>query len=271
MQLIQTDIGILRDSADGYELLDTDISLDTAIKEGRLDTLAALRARRSVTLDEVTIQPPVQPGQFVIAGLNYRAHCEEIGRPVPESLVFGTAPGSAVSGAGAPIQRPPEAMDEVDYEGELGVVIGAPAERVQAQDAWRVIAGFVPLNDVSARDVQAAGNLEAVAKAKGFPTFKPIGPSLATPDTFTDPLDIGLETWVNGEQRQQGRTSDMVFDVPAIVEAVTAKLTLAPGDIICTGTPGGVAHGGQYPYLKAGDRVTIRIEGLPALTNVVRD
>ncbi len=271
MQFIQTDIGVLRDSADGYQLLDAEISLDAAIKEGSLDTLAALPARRGVTLDEVTILPPVQPGQFVIAGLNYRAHCEEIGRPVPERLVFGTAPGSASSAPGAPIVRPAEAMDEVDYEGELGIVIGAPAERVQAADAWRVIAGFVPLNDVSARDVQAAGNLEAVARAKGFPTFKPIGPSLATPDTFADPLDIGLETWVNGERRQHGRTSDMVFDVPAIVEAVTAKLTLAPGDIICTGTPGGVAHGGQHPYLKVGDEVTVQIQGLPPLTNVVRD
>ena len=271
MQLIQTDIGILRDSADGFELLDTDLSLDAAIKGGRLDTLAALPARGGVVLDEVTFLPPVEPGQFVIAGLNYRAHCEEIGRPVPERLVFGTAPGSAVSAARAPIRRPPEALNEVDYEGELGVVIGAPAEQVQARDAWRVIAGFVPLNDVSARDVQAAGNLEAVAKAKGFPTFKPIGPTLATPDTFADPLDIGLETWVNGERRQLGRTSDMVFNVPAIVEAVTAKLALAPGDIICTGTPGGVAHGGQHPYLVAGDEVTVRIEGLPALVNVVQD
>ncbi len=270
MLFLQTDRGVVRSQDGAFVLVTTDITdLDAAVKEGALGSLATAPAGETVRMDELTVLPPVQPEQFVIAGLNYRAHCAEIGVAVPERLVFGFAPGSAVSTTGRDIVRPDAATDEVDYEGEIGVVIGAPAHEVKASSAWQVVAGIVPLNDVSARDVQAQGGLAAVAEAKGFPGFKPIGPCLATLDHFADPLDIGLETWVNDERRQVGRSADMVFNLPTIIETVTAKVALAPGDIICTGTPGGVAHGGKYPYLKSGDVVEVRVEGLPVLRNVV--
>ncbi len=270
MLFLQTNRGVARSHDGGFVLIGGEIaSLDAAVKDGTLGVLETAPAGAAVRLDEVTVLPPVQPDQFVIAGLNYRAHCAEIGVEVPGRLVFGYAPGTALSTTGREIVRPRSAPDEVDYEGEIGIVIGAPAHEVTADDAWRVVAGLVPLNDVSARDVQAQGGLAAVAQAKGFPGFKPIGPCLATVDHFANPLDIELETWVNGERRQMGRTADMVFNLPAIIEAVTAKTALAPGDIICTGTPGGVAHGGKYPYLVPGDVVEVRVEGMPALKNVV--
>ena len=145
-------------------------------------------------------------------------------------------------------------------------MIGKPANGIAAAEAWDVVAGLMPLNDVSARDVQSQGNpLEAVSKAKGFPTFKPHGPVLATPDEFADPNDIALTTYVNGEVRQSGRTSDMVFDIASVVEVVSARIALSPGDVICTGTPGGVAHGGKSPYLVDGDTVEVSLDDLPVL------
>ena len=149
MQFIQTDIGILRGGDDGYLLLDTTESLDAMVKRGALAALEAARVVRSVTLDAVTVLPPVQPEQFVIAGLNYRAHCAEIGVDVPGRLVFGFAPGTALSTTGRDIVRPAEAPDEVDYEGELAVVIGKRCRRVPKDKAASVVAGYCVNNDVS--------------------------------------------------------------------------------------------------------------------------
>ncbi len=142
-------------------------------------------------------------------------------------------------------------------------------DRIPVADAHflRVVAGLAPLNDVSARDVQAQGGLEGVANAKGFPTFKPIGPCLATLDEFTHLHSIGSTTHVNGGLRQSGNSGDMVFPIPQIVALVSRRHSLNPGDIICTGTPGGVAHGGKHPYPRAGDVVTVTVVGLPPLVN----
>ncbi len=270
MQFFVTTQGIARAARDAPDVLELLLpeARDLAPYLHRLAELAEGEVHARVALADVRLLPPIaRPGCFVIAGLNYRAHCAEIGRPVPDRLLFGFAPGSAAHGAGAPVLLPPAAPGEVDYEGEIAIVIGRRAERVSAAEAWDVVAGLAPLNDVSARDVQAAGTREAVGQAKGFATFKPFGPCLATLEAFADRNDIGIRTWVNGELRQAGRSSDMVFSLPAIVEAVTAVRTLEPGDVICTGTPGGVAHGGAYPYLVAGDVVEIEVEGLPRLTS----
>lgn len=276
MKLYQTSQGIVRQLGDELTLLDSDgANLDAVLRSGSLWLLASAPSTAAVEPSFITdaerLLPVVQnPGRFVIAGLNYKAHCEEIGRPVPDRLLFGFAPGSAAHPAGVPVRIPPEASLEVDYEGEIGVVISATASRVSAADALAVIAGYVPVNDVSARDVQAAGTREAVGLAKGFPTFKPLGPCLATLDEFDDPLDVGIKTRVNGELRQRGRSSDMVFSIPEIISVVSAAVTLEPGDVICTGTPGGVAHGGKHPYLRAGDVVEVEVEGLPVLSNTFR-
>ena len=244
--------------------------------DGVVDNLTAVLSQAEVVA-EVPLQSAIDNnawapllnrcGQFIIAGLNYRAHCAEIGVAVPEKLVFGKAPGSAIHYSGGAVLMPAEAHTQVDYEGEIGLLIGKAADHVAVADAWDCIAGIMPLNDVSARDVQAGGTLEAVGQAKGFATFKPCGPWLFTPDEFADKNDIRLRTWVNDEQRQEGQSADMVFDLPTIVSVVSARIPLAPGDIICTGTPGGVAHGGAYPYLSPGDKVTIQLDDLPPLYN----
>ena len=266
-----TERGICHSDAKDAEVLnlvDRDTNLLPYISGDGLEGLARLSVIEKLPRDEARVLAPVsRPGQFIIAGLNYRAHCEEIGRPVPSRLVFGTAPGGAAHPHSVPVVLPQNASAEVDYEGEIALVIAKTARHVAREDAWRYVAGVCALNDVSARDVQAGGTLEAVGQAKGFPTFKPFGPCLATPDEFADRSDIGIRTWVNGELRQHGRSADMVFSLPEIIELVSAKLALAPGDVICTGTPGGVAHGGKHPYLVDGDVVEIEVEGLPLLRN----
>ncbi len=269
MKLFVTDRGIGRLDGEVLALLDVPWrELGAVLAADALPALERATVRERLPVADTVWRPLVaRPGRFVIAGLNYRAHCEEIGRPVPERLLFGLAPGSAVHVSGAPVSLPAAAPAEVDYEGEIGIVIGRRAQAVSAANAWSCVAGITPLNDVSARDVQAQGSREAVGRAKGFPTFKPMGPCFATPDELADPDDISLVTRVNGEVRQQGRSSDMVFPVSAIIEAVTRVQTLEPGDVICTGTPGGVAHGGRYPYLIDGDRVEVTLDDLPPLVN----
>ncbi|MEM7346983.1 MAG: fumarylacetoacetate hydrolase family protein [Chloroflexota bacterium] len=270
MRLFQTSEGLARQVSDSeLGILNiAESSLDEVLANGTLESLAQAAIKSHQPIAKARwLSPVLKPSRFVIAGLNYKAHCEEIGRPVPQKLLFGFAPGSAAHPAEQPILMPTGADTEVDYEGEIGVVISQQASNVSADDAWSVVAGLVPLNDVSARDVQAAGTLEAVGKAKGFDTFKPFGPCLATIDEFENPLDISIKTWVNGELRQEGRSGDMVFSIPKIIEIVTSATALEPGDVICTGTPGGVAHGGAYPYLIPGDTVEIEVEGLPRLVN----
>ena len=271
LEQVEQGIGRLHDD-DGrlsIELLDTPFAdIDDLLAAGSLMQVADASPATRLNFDEVRFLPVVQrPSNIVIAGLNYRAHCEEIGVDIPDKLVFAPSLPQAMHAAGESVIIPTEASEQVDYEGEIAVVIGAPASKISADQAWSVIAGLAPLNDVSARDVQAQGGLEAVAQAKGFPTFKPIGPCLATLDEFADPGDIGVSTHVNGELRQDGRSGDMVFPIPNIVALVSARIDLRPGDVICTGTPGGVAHGGMHPYLQPGDEVTVTVEGLPPLTN----
>ncbi|MEM7003018.1 MAG: fumarylacetoacetate hydrolase family protein [Pseudomonadota bacterium] len=273
MQICQTDQGLARleehDGAPVLAILDVAQSnLHEVLAQSSVAALTDAPAKQLVPPAEATLKTLLpHAGRFVIAGMNYHAHCEEIGHSVPDRLIFGNAPGSATHSARADILIPPNHPDEVDYEGEIGVVISRSAEQISAEDAWSVVAGLLPLNDVSARDVQAAGTLEAVGKAKGFPGFKPHGPYLATLDEFPNPLDIGLTTHVNGELRQSGRSSDMIFPIPEIIARVTARIPLQAGDVICTGTPGGVAHGGKFPYLRPGDTVEIRLEGKPGLRN----
>ncbi len=260
--------GLARLEDNRLHILDGYTSIDEVLRTDGIESLREAGVKETIDIERAEWQPLVSnPGQFVIAGLNYRAHCEEIGRPVSEQLMFGTAPGVASHASHKDVLIPDEAPSEVDYEGEIGLVVGQTAEQIGAEDAWDVIAGIVPLNDVSARDVQSAGTLEAVGQAKGFETFKPHGPCLATKDEFPDINDIGIKTWVNGELRQSGRSRDMVFGLAEVVAIVSARISLSPGDIICTGTPGGVAHGGKYPYLGPGDTVEIEVEGLPRLVN----
>lgn len=206
------------------------------------------------------------PSKIIGIGQNYRAHAAEMGKPIPaEPLIFLKSP-SALIAPGAAIVRP-RGFARVDHEGELGVVIGRRARRVDARDALEYVLGVTCMNDVTVRDLQQRDG--QWARAKGFDTFCPIGPrivGLGGPGGGgIDPTDLGITTRVGGEIRQDSRTSDMIFSVAEIIAFVSRYMTLEPGDLITTGTPAGVGN------LAVGDVVAIEIEGIGVLENPVVD
>jgi 2-keto-4-pentenoate hydratase/2-oxohepta-3-ene-1,7-dioic acid hydratase in catechol pathway len=173
-----------------------------------------------------------------------------------------------VLASGDVIPAPPSAPNQVDYEGEIGVVISRPAHQVAAPDAWSYVAGLTAVNDVSARDVQKAGaaqnDMVRVLSSKRFPGFKPLGPGILT--GAHDYADLKVTTSVNGELRQQATLGDLIFDVPTLIEAITASIELRPGDVISTGSPAGVGFvSGRF--LVPGDVVEITLGDLPPLRN----
>jgi 2-keto-4-pentenoate hydratase/2-oxohepta-3-ene-1,7-dioic acid hydratase in catechol pathway len=213
---------------------------------------------REQPLSLANLEAPVHPSKVVAIGRNYRAHAAELDNVVPERpLIFLKAPSSVI-GPGKRILLPPDSQ-RVEHEAELGVVIGRRCRHVLEQDFTSVIAGYVALNDVTARDLQKSDG--QFARGKGFDTFCPIGPWL---ETDLDPFDVEVTCRVNGEVRQLGRTSQMVFSVPVLVAAISRVMTLLPGDIIATGTPSGVSR------LYDGDVVEVEIEGLGVLQSHVR-
>lgn len=217
------------------------------------------RSGRAFSRAEVKLLVPCVPSKIIGIGSNYRAHAAEMGKPVPElPKVFLKAP-TALIGPDEAIEIPP-GTTRVDHEAELGVVIGRRCARVRAEDALQYVLGYTVVNDVTARDFQKIDGL--FARAKGFDTFCPTGPSIAV---GLDPSDLLVRARVNGVTRQEGRTSDMVFDVPALIAFISQIMTLLPGDLIATGTPAGVGP------LVAGDRVEVEVEGIGALSNPVRD
>jgi 2-keto-4-pentenoate hydratase/2-oxohepta-3-ene-1,7-dioic acid hydratase in catechol pathway len=209
-----------------------------------------------------------RPGKVWAVGLNYRTHIAEMGRVVPPDPVVFVKVTSAVVGTGDDVKRPAIAPDKVDFEGEVAVVIGRQASSVDEAEAWSYVAGVTACDDVTARDVQeASGNF---GLAKSFDTFCPLGAGLTTLDEYADPDDIGLETVVDGETRQQSRTSDLLFSVPFLVSWLSRHTTLWPGDVISTGTPAGVGHP-QGRYLQPGSTVEVRVEGVLPLVNRIVD
>jgi 2-keto-4-pentenoate hydratase/2-oxohepta-3-ene-1,7-dioic acid hydratase in catechol pathway len=197
------------------------------------------------------------PSKIIGIGQNYRAHAAEMGKPVPEEPLLFMKPRTALVAAGEAIERP-GGYERVDYEGELGVVIGSRARRVPRDRALAHVLGFCCVNDVTVRDLQKKD--VQFTRAKGFDTFCPIGPRLVA---GLDPRDLRITTRVNGAVRQDSSTSDMIFDVPAIIEFVSAHMTLEVGDVITTGTPSGVGN------LTPGDVVEIEIAGIGVLANPV--
>lgn len=209
-------------------------------------------------LDAVTVLAPVTPSKLVCVGLNYKDHAAEQGKPLPPEPLIFLKPSTAVIGPGEPIRLPP-GVGRVDHEAELGVVIGRRSHRVRRADAWDHVFGLICVNDVTARDLQKKES--QYTRSKGFDTFAPIGPCVAT-GVNGEPRTV--EGWVNGERRQASSTSHLIFAVDQLVEFVTFVMTLEPGDIISTGTPEGIGP------LKHGDTVTIKIEGVGELTNPVQ-
>lgn len=204
-----------------------------------------------------------QVGKIVCVGLNYHEHVREVGAAVPTEPILFMKASSALSGPCDDVIIPPGAR-AVDWEVELGIVIGARATRVMPEHALDHVAGYCTVNDVSERDWQLQGTGQWV-KGKSADTFAPAGPWLVTADEIADPQNLVLRLSVNGEQKQSSNTRDMVFDLKYIVSYISRFMTLLPGDLICTGTPPGVGMGQHPPrYLHSGDVVELSIDGLGA-------
>ena len=210
-------------------------------------------------LAAVKVLAPVRPSKLVCVGLNYKDHAGEVGKALPPEPLLFLKPPSAVIGPGDPIRLPPGA-GRIEHEAELGLVIGKRAHRVKAANAWDHILGLICVNDVTARDMQRKE--PQYTRCKGFDTFAPIGPCIATGLGSGARLVEGL---VNGRRRQSSSTALLIFPIEHIIEYITFVMTLEPGDIISTGTPEGVGP------LVAGDSVTVKVDGVGELTNPVQD
>ena len=219
-------------------------------------------------LDVVIEAPLARPPKILAIGLNYRAHAEESNMDIPKHPMVFTKQATSANGPYAPIHSPPETQ-MLDYEGELGVVIGKRCRRVSKQDANRVIAGFCVLNDVSVREWQFLATPPQFMMGKSWDTHNPFGPAIVTPDEV-DPHNLMLRTFVNGDLRQKTSTSDLIFNCYDIIEFLTTAFTLEPGDVIATGTPSGVGISMQpQGTLKLGDVVKVEIDGLGFIENEV--
>lgn len=214
--------------------------------------------------------PPItQPSKLICIGLNYRAHAEEGGDPLPARPIIFAKFANTIIGNGASITHP-HISESLDYEGELGVVIGRRAANLTLADAASAIAGYVVANDVTARDIQSSDPASQWVRGKSLDTFAPMGPYFTTADAVPDWRALHLQTWVNGELRQDEVCGDMIFGVEDLVSFVSQDLTLEPGDVILTGTPSGVGAGFTPPrWLHPGDTVEVEISGLGRLTSPV--
>jgi len=207
-------------------------------------------------LPDVRLVAPILPSKVVAVGKNYADHAREMGGEAPASPVIFLKPSTSVIGTGDVIRLPQS--DRVDHEAELAVVIGRPARDVSRADALSYVLGYTCANDVTARDQQKADG--QFTRGKGHDSFCPIGPWI---ETVLDPSDVRVTASVNGELRQDGRTSEMIHDVPTLIEFMSGVMTLLPGDVILTGTPAGVGP------IKEGDTVNVEVEGIGTLTNPV--
>jgi len=210
-----------------------------------------------IPLDDVRLLAPVLPSKLVCVGKNYAAHAAEFGLDVPDEPLLFLKPSTSVIGPHDPIRLLPVSR-RVDYEGELGVVVGRLAKDVIAEDSGLFILGYTCANDVTLRDLQKMD--DQWTRAKGFDGSCPLGPWI---ETEVDPNDVIVETRLNGDTRQRASTTDMVFGVATLIEYITSFMTLLPGDVVLTGTPEGVGK------LSPGDLVEVEVEGVGTLANRV--
>ncbi|XID91234.1 fumarylacetoacetate hydrolase family protein [Paenibacillaceae bacterium WGS1546] len=221
--------------------------------------------------EEIRFGPCVtSPGKIVCVGLNYRKHALESGLAIPEQPLLFNKFGNTLAAHGERIPIPDQVTSQADYEAELAIVIGKTAKNVDKEQALDYVFGYCCANDLSARDLQLRTSQWLLGKT--LDKFCPLGPYLVTADEVGDPNDLAIGSTLNGEVRQRSHTSDMVFRCDEIVSYVSRHMTLSPGDILLTGTPEGVILG--YPeerreWLKPGDTVTVEIEKLGALTNIM--
>ena len=237
------------------DLMPADVAF---VETGMLDKLADAR-----------ILPPLRPGKILAIGRNYAEHARELDNEIPqEPLVFAVMP-SAVIGHGDTIEWERALTQQVDWEGELAVIIGKTTRKVNEADALEAVFGYSIANDVSARDLQTRD--KQWTRAKGMDSFCPLGPCLVTADDIPDPQALQIITKVDGVEKQNGRTADMIFDVRRLIAYLSRAFTLHPGDIILTGTPSGVGKAQKPPqFLSTGSQVSISIAPIGTLTNRCR-
>jgi len=213
-----------------------------------------------VPVEGLKLLAPVIPSKVVCVGQNYAKHAAELGNEVPAEPLFFLKPSSSVIGPGEPIRLPLDRSQEVHHEAELAVVIGALLQRVSPDEAMAGVFGYTIANDVTARDLQRTEG--QWFRAKGFDSFCPLGPAIAT---NLDPADLRIRAWVDGEARQDGSSAAMIRDVATLVSEISQVMTLLPSDVILTGTPEGVGR------IDAGQTVRVEIEGIGVLENPVVD
>ncbi|RAL20763.1 2-hydroxyhepta-2,4-diene-1,7-dioate isomerase [Lujinxingia litoralis] len=230
--------------------------LHQAIRQGRPLPEDGARIRK----DRAQLLAPACPSKVICVGLNYRAHAEEMGKPLPPEPLIFLKPSTAVIGPDEAIELPPDAH-EVHHEGELAMIVGERIKDVREDQAMDAIFGYTCACDVTARDIQRRES--RYTRAKGFDTFAPLGPALALTATF-NPAEHTLRCWVDGELRQQTRLNDFIFELPRVVAFISSIMTLLPGDVILTGTPAGVGP------ITEGQRVEVAIDGIGTLHNPVR-
>ena len=229
---------------------------------------SSLAGKAVVAAENVRLGAPVpRPGQIVCVGLNYKDHADEQNVPYPAApLLFGKSPMAAVGPNDEVVY--PEGVEQLDYEVELGVIIGKTAKNVSASDALKYVAGFCVFHDVSARCCQFGD--KQWFRGKSFDTFAPFGPALVTPDEVGDPHELKLTCKVNGEIRQDSSTSKLIHTVDKVIAYITRGITLQPGDVIATGTPSGVGVFLKPPrLLKRGDVVELEVQGLGKIVNKI--
>jgi acylpyruvate hydrolase len=224
----------------------------------------------TLPLAEVELLAPIQrPGKVVCVGLNYRSHLAEIGDPVPKYPILFHKAATSVIGTGQAIVLP-RVSEQVDYEGELAVVIGRRGKYIAEEEALAHVAGYTCANDVSAHDLEF--RTSQWTSGKMLDTFCPLGPVLLTGDEVPDPAALRLTTVLNGQTVQDARLTDMVFSVPFLVSYVSSLATLEPGDVLLTGTPAGIGCNRKPPvFLRAGDRISVTIDGIGTLSNPVAE
>jgi len=244
----------------------------TGLGTDMLGTIAAGRVPTpngpSYDLAAVSLMAPVpRPPKLICVGLNYRDHAMEAKMEIPKvPTIFNKFP-SVVIGPGEPIVLP-KASDRPDYEAEFAFVIGPGGRHIPASRAMEHVFGYTIVNDVSARDFQMATSQWLMGKT--FDTFAPMGPWLVTADEIADPHDLDISLEIGGETLQSSNTRELIFKIPELIEYISSVVTLEPGDVVSTGTPAGVGYARKPPrFLKAGDEVVIRIEGIGELRNTV--
>ncbi len=229
---------------------------------------AADAARDTLDAAAVKLAAPIpNPGKILCIGLNYADHAAESGQPLPDYPIVFSKYSNTVIGSGEAIILP-KATDMVDYEAELGFVIGKRGRHISEADALDHVAGYMPINDVSARDYQE--RVSQWTMGKSFDTFAPMGPALVTSDEVGDPHKLAIRLWIGDEVLQDSSTSQLIFSIPKLVADISEVMTLEPGDIVSTGTPPGVgAARTPQRFLRAGETCHIEIEKLGVLSNPI--